>query len=86
MFVRLFVAAVPNITERVCDQTRHLPRTTSWAAENSYLVIGDSAGKLNCLIMSRCEKVFLSALRSEKHIKTYKAGRPNCHGRRVAGE
>ena len=55
MFVRLFGAAVPNITERVCDQTRHLPRTASWAAENSYVVIGDSAGKLNCLIMSRCE-------------------------------
>ena len=55
MFVRLFRAAVPNITEQVCDQIRHLLRTTSWAAENSYLVIGDSAGKLNCLIMSRCE-------------------------------
>ena len=56
MFVRLFRAAVPNITEQVCDQIRHLPRTTSWAAENSYLVIGDSAGKLNCLTMSRLRK------------------------------
>ena len=33
MFVRLFRAAVPNITEQVCDQTRHLSRTASWAAE-----------------------------------------------------